>query len=140
MLFWDKNTGFSHYRYKIPLRKLKIRMRRQKLHIGYENNLHSPKWRFFPFFLVRYLEMGLQNNFWEFDFFFKLFFIHIKKLEKVTKIRVQKIPLNYLKFIRMPDNLDISRCRLKLSLFLKFEQVNTRIVLFWSTEGWVIRL
>ena len=45
MCFFGVKYRFSHYRYKIPLRKLEIRMRRQKLHIGYENHLDSRKGR-----------------------------------------------------------------------------------------------
>ena len=37
-------------------------MRRQKLHIGYENQLDSPKGRFWLFFLVRYLAIGVLGQ------------------------------------------------------------------------------
>ena len=48
---------FSRYRYTIPLRKTKNRIRRQKLLIDYEIHLGNHKGKFCPFFLVRYLLM-----------------------------------------------------------------------------------
>ena len=60
--FFRTKYRFSRYRYTIPVRKTENRIRRQKLHIDYENHLDSPKGKFWPFFLVRYLLMFLRNQ------------------------------------------------------------------------------
>ena len=55
--FFQTKYRFSQYRYTIPVRKFEIRIRSEKLHIVYKNHLDSPKGRFWPFFLVRYLSI-----------------------------------------------------------------------------------
>ena len=57
MSFFRRKYRFSQYRYTIPIRKFEIRIRSEKSHIVYKNHLESPKGRFWPFFLVRYLAM-----------------------------------------------------------------------------------
>ena len=50
-------------------------MRRQKLHIDYENHLDNPKGRFLDFFLVRYLSMTFLLCSWLCQGFRKIIFV-----------------------------------------------------------------
>ena len=76
-VIFRRKYRFSRYRYMITVRKIEIRMRRQKFHIGCKNHLESPRVRFWPFFLVRYLDITPLTKFF--------LIINIKELGNILK-------------------------------------------------------